>query len=840
MDSQQTMVEPGFAPTPPTGTPPRSVRQTTVEYESIGGFEVIDKLGQGGMGAVYRARQVSLGRLVALKVLPQQFEVDEEFVARFQREAKVAASLNHPNLVRVYSSGEADGCHYIAMELVEGENLRQRFKRGGMTSAEALRICTEVARGLECGWERAHLIHRDIKPSNIYLSHGGEVKLGDLGLAKSLLSNTTGLTHTGTAMGTPHYMSPEQARGEKNLDHRADIYSLGCTLFELLTGRTPYEGNDAASIIAMHLTAPAPAILKVLPNCPLPLARLVSRMMKKSRHERPANYADLIVEMEHLREQIEAGLTNPGPGAAAQAWKQFNEGAVAPVTPSPRSPAKAPTATASFGASATLPPQRKQPPVLWFAIGAVVLIVGALAFIVAKPKASPSRSSALQSRSPSPALGDPSSATKDAPFVNSLGMKFVPVPGSDILLCIHETRRKDYAAYSAAVPGVDLTWKSPVVEGKPFSQEDDHPVIQVSWTDADAFCAWLSKKEGRTYRLPTEHEWNLAVATGPEDPTTLRPEELAEKLKGRYPWGTSDLNDGVKFGNYMGNKDGFEYTAPVMSFPPNRLGIHDLGGNAWEWCDGWIDGSQKMRPLRGCGFRNVGPFINSANRIGTEPGFRLAPLNDFSRRITGFRTALVLKSSEGRTASRSQAPAATPTPSIAPQPASPEVWQNALQDPATLTLTGGGTRTTDGLRFASPGGVKVNRQLLARDGGLRVKAIYGECHVKLLARQNGTTGVYQLNLGSDQTVTLARWDDGAKQNRIFQEFILRKALKFGQEYELELRIVGTSLTAKLNGDTLGTVTDATLKEGDWGLSVNEMGTTAALLKSVEVLSLGSQ
>ena len=305
---------------------------------TIGDFEVVDKLGQGGMGAVYRARQITLGRLVALKILPAQFEEDEDFVSRFQREARLAASLNHPNLVRVYSSGVADGSHFIAMELVEGETLGRRVKRGALPLDEAVHICLDVARALQFGWQSAQLIHRDIKPSNIYLSHSGEVKLGDLGLAKSLLGNTTGLTHTGAAMGTPHYISPEQARGDKALDFRTDIYSLGCTLYQLLTGRTPYEG-DPLTVMNLHLSGPPAAILKALPGCPIPLARLVGKMMKKQRHERHQSYEELIEQMESVITFLETGGVDSGAEARIAMWREIGGG---PSAPPPSDPALTP------------------------------------------------------------------------------------------------------------------------------------------------------------------------------------------------------------------------------------------------------------------------------------------------------------------------------------------------------------------------------------------------------------------------------------------------------------------------------------------------------------------
>ena len=249
---------------------------------------------------------VSLERQVALKILPAHMIHDEESVARFRREARVAASIGHANLVRIYGAGEAGGVHYIAMELINGEDLGRRLKRGGKLPApEALRITAEVARGLEFGWQQAQLIHRDIKPANIFLAADGAVKVGDLGLAKSIGGETTGLTQSGTMMGTPHYISPEQARAEKEIDFRADIYSLGCTLYHMLTGQVPYSGSDPITVIRQHLDAPLPAIMKVWPQCPLPLARLVAKMLKKGRHERHASYAELIAQIESVWAQLE-------------------------------------------------------------------------------------------------------------------------------------------------------------------------------------------------------------------------------------------------------------------------------------------------------------------------------------------------------------------------------------------------------------------------------------------------------------------------------------------------------------------------------------------------------
>ena len=334
-------------------------------FETVGDFEIISKLGQGGMGAVYRARQRSLDRQIALKILPPTLEADADFVTRFQREARLAASLNHANLVKVYASGEADGTHYIAMELIEGETLGDWLKRGVLPPIEALRICGDVARALAHGWQRAQLIHRDIKPGNIFLSIHGEVKVGDLGLAKSMGGDTTGLTQTGTAMGTPHYISPEQARGEKDLDFRADIYSLGCTLYQMLTGQTPYRGGDPMSVMLQHINSPPPAILKAWPQCPIPVARLVGKMLKKAKRERHASYEELLNNIESVRALYDPSSATPPPPPPDP------DATILQGAPTPR------VASATVAAPIT-----KSRTPLYAAIAAGVVVLGIVAFLV--------------------------------------------------------------------------------------------------------------------------------------------------------------------------------------------------------------------------------------------------------------------------------------------------------------------------------------------------------------------------------------------------------------------------------------------------------------------------
>jgi serine/threonine protein kinase len=276
----------------------------SLEGQHLGEFEILQLLGQGGMGEVYKARQTSLERTVALKTLTPVLAANPQYIARFRQEAKVAARLNHPNLVQVYSAGENEGQYWFAMEYVEGESAQARLQRAGrLEPREAVAISIHVATALEFGWRKAKLIHRDIKPDNIFLSADGEVKLGDLGLAKSV-GQEQGLTTTGAPMGTPHYMAPEQAEESKDVDLRTDIYSLGCTLYHFLCGHPPYTGSSAFAIMTKHVNAPVPELRTVWPDCPAELAATVGKMMRKQPAERPQNYREVIAALHRAHELL--------------------------------------------------------------------------------------------------------------------------------------------------------------------------------------------------------------------------------------------------------------------------------------------------------------------------------------------------------------------------------------------------------------------------------------------------------------------------------------------------------------------------------------------------------
>ena len=256
----------------------------------LNGYEIDAFISQGGMAVVYRARRSSDGQTVALKVLREQYAADAEFVERFQREARAVASLTHPNMVQVYESGEAQGVHFIAMEFVEGQDLKRylRGREGPLRASEAVRIAVAVCEVLDYAHRRG-IIHRDIKPQNILLAKDGTVKVTDFGIARALSSVT--ITQTGTVLGSVQYLSPEQARGQ-TVGRAADIYALAVVLFEMVTGRLPFDGDSAIAIALRHIHDVPPSLIQLNPEVPPALEAVILRAMAKQPEHRYPSAAD--------------------------------------------------------------------------------------------------------------------------------------------------------------------------------------------------------------------------------------------------------------------------------------------------------------------------------------------------------------------------------------------------------------------------------------------------------------------------------------------------------------------------------------------------------------------
>jgi eukaryotic-like serine/threonine-protein kinase len=294
----------------------------------LGRYEIRSLLGAGGMGEVYLAQDTSLNRRVALKVLPAEVASDHDRMRRFKQEATSAASLNHPNIAHIYEIGHSDDLHFIAMEYVEGTTLRDKIHREHEHLSKLLRILQHVAEGLAKAHD-AGIVHRDLKPDNIMITSDGHAKVLDFGLAKLVEPpTTTGSAPSGEEptilqqhstpgliLGTLGYMSPEQAQGKtKQVDHRSDIFSFGCILFEAITSQRPFTGNDPIEILNKLIREPAPLLASLNPDAPADLQRIVRRCLAKDPDERYQNIKDIAIELKEVRrEMLESGIESSVP-----------------------------------------------------------------------------------------------------------------------------------------------------------------------------------------------------------------------------------------------------------------------------------------------------------------------------------------------------------------------------------------------------------------------------------------------------------------------------------------------------------------------------------------------
>jgi serine/threonine protein kinase/formylglycine-generating enzyme required for sulfatase activity len=310
--------------------------------QSLGEFELVELLGRGGMGAVYKAKQPALDRFVAVKVLPRRLAADASFIERFSREARDAAAVSHPNIIQVLTVGQDKGFQFIAMEFVEGESLAEVLKRDGALPADrALELFRQVAAALAKA-HAAGVVHRDIKPANILLTADGHAKLADFGLAKRTATDVT-VTQTGAMMGTPLYFPPEAARSER-FDARSDLYSLGATFYHLLAGKPPFAGDNAMMLAVKHANDPVPPLKQAAPDAPAALCGIIHRLLQKKAENRFQTADELLVALNSLspsgslslrrpdslslRER--AGVRAPGPGAAANDTLSLPPGAPHP------------------------------------------------------------------------------------------------------------------------------------------------------------------------------------------------------------------------------------------------------------------------------------------------------------------------------------------------------------------------------------------------------------------------------------------------------------------------------------------------------------------------------
>jgi len=270
------------------------------KVQQIPGFQLLGKLGVGAMARVFKARQLSLDRIVAIKILLKKLGGNPEFVERFYKEGKAAARLNHNNIVQAIDVGEAGGYHYFVMEYIDGKTVYDDLAANKVYSEkEALDIIIQVARALKHASARG-FVHRDVKPKNIMLTKDNVAKLADMGLARETADIKAAEDEAGRAYGTPYYISPEQIRGELNIDFRADMYSLGATFYHMVTGRVPFEGTTPAAVMHKHLKEPLIPPDHIVPSLSTGLGEVIERMMAKRPQQRYAGMGDLITDLEAI------------------------------------------------------------------------------------------------------------------------------------------------------------------------------------------------------------------------------------------------------------------------------------------------------------------------------------------------------------------------------------------------------------------------------------------------------------------------------------------------------------------------------------------------------------
>ncbi len=361
--------------------------------ENVGPYRITEQLGQGGMATVFKAYHAALDRYVAIKALHPAFMEDPNFLARFQREARLVAKLEHPNIVPIYDYSEHEGRPYLVMKFIEGETLKARLARGLVSPQDTERIVDTV--GLALGFAHKHgILHRDIKPSNVLLANDGEIYLADFGLARIAQSGESSLTND-MIVGTPQYISPEQALGKKELDEGTDIYSLGVMLYELTVGQVPFSADTPFSVIHDHIYTPLPMPHEVNPSVSDEIQRVLLKALSK---ERPDRYKDVAALVSAFKVAWQAG-PHPEPvpsetlrlkmeAAAKKALEASRAGIAAGIT-GQAAASEAPQVKASIPISqpvkSTVVKPKKKIPWAWVAVGTVLCVGCLIGVFVIRP-----------------------------------------------------------------------------------------------------------------------------------------------------------------------------------------------------------------------------------------------------------------------------------------------------------------------------------------------------------------------------------------------------------------------------------------------------------------------
>jgi len=580
----------------------------------FGGYQIVAPLGEGGMAAVYKAYQPAVDRYVAIKVLPRQYAADADFTARFQREARLLAKLQHPHILPVFDYGQTEGYTWLVMPFVPSGTLTDLLTGQPLPLPRIRQIISQIGEALS--YAHTHgLIHRDVKPSNVLLDESGNCLLSDFGLAR-MTEGSLKLTMTGAVLGTPAYMSPEQGMG-RPLDGRSDVYALGVILYEAVTGRVPYKAETPVAVIFKHISDPLPPARELNPAIPEPVERVLLKALAKRPEDRFQTAAEMVAV-------LQAAIPEAGPPAAL----------APPPSPQPTTfimPASQPR---------VVPPVTPRPGLpgwAWFALGlGLVAVVGAAALAALWPRLNPPEPPViiitatppataivqLSTATTAPEATAPAEAAPPTRLAAKDGMPQVFVPAGEFLFGSNFSKQTLPAFWMDQTEVTNAMYARCVDDGacRPPAGKasetrgayygnptfDSYPVVYVDWSDADAYCRWAGR------RLPTEAEW----------------EKAARGVDGRtYPWGeAAPQPDSANYGRLVGD------TTAVGAYlrGASPYGVLDMIGNVVEWVDDWH--SEGYRLLKG------GSWVTDANGLKAWGRFGSRPTNRYAD--YGFRCAL--------------------------------------------------------------------------------------------------------------------------------------------------------------------------------------------------------
>jgi len=651
-----------------SAVPADASRDTSAALANHPRYRLLRKLGEGGMGAVFLAEHRLMQRPVALKVIGAAFLNHPEAVARFRREVQAAARLSHPNIVTAHDAEEAAGIHFLAMEYVEGVPLSDWLaKHGPLAAAEACGYVRQAALGLQYAHEKG-MVHRDLKPPNLMRTPDGTIKILDFGLARFACEpdrpDQGQLTAVGAVMGTADYIAPEQAQDSRTADIRADIYSLGCTLYQLLTGRVPFPQGTAADKISKHLLSQPEPLGKLRADLPAGLVQVVEKMMARAPAQRYQTPVEVAAALEpftstapgrgavrrRLRVAVAAGLLGLAAVLAALVVFriQTDRGEIVLQTDDPSIKIVIDKAGKVVRILDPGSGQRWELDTDKYEIsradepkGLTIALPGKEPFILKRDGKEVLRLARVVGSEPA----------LPPRYKNGLGMEFVLVgkgtawlggaggkPGDmkvdiphDFYLGVYEVTQEEWQTVTGLNPsffwrqgdGKDRVQDIPEADLKRF------PVEQVSWDDAQAFLNRLNareKKPGWEYRLPKEAEWEYACRGGP----------MTDRFESAFDFYFDKPTNQLlpEQANFNHDK-ALKRTCKVGSFKPNRLGLYDMHGNVWEWCD---DAAKTPEGAPGRVFRG-GSWEDGADICRTEIRNAFPPSDRYGN--FGLRLALV-------------------------------------------------------------------------------------------------------------------------------------------------------------------------------------------------------